>query len=282
MSDSSEHQDHCHSPETDKPQAHCGSESDQVPNMANQHAFFLVGDQHLFLVHMGNAWMDCHRYQMIMEISLPDHARQTWMEHRNRHPNDWYIVGNLETNKLQIPQFQLGTVRSFDASIWMGFPTTEGSEHWPWANEPTIVSNIKVKVERVVYYRRLDFSQDYPRTASYILFGKGKEAHLNHIPVKQPDFDHVLTLAEAPAWLPPELLEVSVPVNFPSVPAIPGGHSCHEALYQTEPVGPGREFVQYSGFGPGRQIDIAHTVFFGTYPFNSSKPGEPWRPCESE
>ncbi len=204
------------------------------------------------------------------------------MEHRRRHPNDWFIIGNLECNKLRIPDFQLASVREFEASMWMGFPTTTGSEHWPWANEPTVTDNFVVEVKRVVYYRRLDFSQDYPRTASYILFGKGDEAHLNHSPVKQPDYDHVLTLSSPPAWLPDELLQVGVPVNFPSIPAIPGGHSCREALYETAPVNPGREYVQYSGYGPGRQIDIRENVFFGTYPFNRSPPGEAWQPCGEE
>ncbi len=268
MTETVEHSQSTHQDVDSDAHASCGSGTGAVPNMKNQHAFFLVGTDHLFLVHMGNCWMDCHRYQVILEVDIPSEARAKWKAARLKNPSEWFIVGNLEQDLMAIPELQLGRRDSFRAGIWMNFPSSEGSEHWPWANEPAVVDDFELKVKRVVYFRRLDFNQDYPRTASYIMFGKGKETFMNHVATKSPDYDHVLELSAPPAWLPTDLLELGVPVNFPSIPSTPGSSENGEGLYEFSPIGTGRHFVQYGGYGPRRQIEVSSNVFFGTFPFN--------------
>src|SRR5690606_24830852 len=142
--------------------------------------------------------------QMVLRITLPEDVRQAFLEDRRRHPGEWYVVGNLQQNLLSLPDIKRGAVRAFRASLWRGWPGTAGSATWTWANEPPGVSSFEVTVERVVWFRRLDFSEDWPRTASYVLFGEGDEAHINHSPIKQPDYDHLASLSVAPAWLPKE------------------------------------------------------------------------------
>lgn len=261
---------------------HGGTNPDLVPMMESQHACFLVGTQALFLVHMANAWIDCHRYQMVLRVNLPEDVKQQFLEDRQRHPGDWYIVGNLEQNLLSLPDIKLGAVRSYRASLWRGWPTIAGSPSWPWANERPIISSFDVQIERVVWFRRFDFNDDFPRTAGYVLFGEGDEAHINHSPIKQPDYDHVATLSVAPAWLPKKLLEAGVPVNFPAIPAVPGGAACREAVHTSDPIESGTHSVQYGGFGPGRPLEVARTVFFGTWPFNRTDPAgtDRWDPCK--
>jgi hypothetical protein len=255
---------------------------EQIDVMHSQHAFFLVGGHHLFMVHMVNAWMDCHRYQMILKVSLPQDVVVAWREDQRRNPQDWYVVGNLKHNLLSLPDLQRGSVTGFQASLWRSWPKSEGSPSWPWSNERPIVEAFDVTVERVVYFRRLDFNADYPRTASYVLFGKGTECHLNHMPVKQPDYDHVVTLGRAPSWVPPSLLETGIPINFPSIPAVPGGHSCREAVFANPPFAVGQHFVQYGGLDRVWPLEVDRHVFFGSFPFNRSKPGKEWRPCPTD
>lgn len=254
-----------------------------VSMMRSQHACFLVGTQALFLVHMGNAWMDCHRYQMILRITIPEDVKQKFLEDRIRHPGEWYITGNLEQNLLSLPDIKRGVVKSFRASLFRGWPDPMVEGPWPWAKTKPVISSFEVTIDRVVWFRRYDFNEDWPRTSGYVLFGEGDEAHITHSPIKQPDFDHVANLAIAPAWLPKELLEAGVPINFPTIPAVPGGHSCREAVHTQNPIFDGTHSVQYSGYGPPRPIEVARTVFFGTFPFNRVDPAStaPWAPCGS-
>lgn len=261
---------------------HCHDAPAQVSMMHSQHAFFLVGEKHLFLVHMINSWMDCHRYQLVLKVTLDRRAHQAWLEARKAHPSEFFIVGNLASDLISLPDLQRQAKRSFQAGLWIGMPKSEGSASWPWANDPPVCSGFEVTIERVVCFRRLDFNADYPRTPSYFLFGEGDEAHLNHSPVKPPDYDHVASLSAAPDWLPAELLLAGVPVNFPRYPAVPGGHDCREAVFESNPLSDGPEVVQYGGLSPHYSIVIERTVFFGTWPFNRTNPADPmqeWRPC---
>jgi hypothetical protein len=60
-----------------------------------------------------------------------------------------------------------------------------------------------VTIERVVYFRHFSMSFQPPDPLTYVLFGFGDEAHMTNCQTKEPDFDHIVSLAEAPDWLPP-------------------------------------------------------------------------------
>jgi hypothetical protein len=251
---------------------HAKPNDDAVSLPRSQHAFFVVGTQHLFLVHQTNMWIDCHQYQFIARARIPPDAKQRFLEDRNRHPTDWYIVGNDADDLISLPDIQRGKRTSFTGSIWRGWPKNEGTPHWPWAKDEPIVGHFDVEVERIVHFRHFDFNFNPPNTLSYILFGRGDEAHLQHYQVKQPDFDHVLTLSKAPAWLPEEALEAGMHVNFPDIPAVPGGVDCGQAVHCTNPLKNGTHHVQFAGYGPTRPITVDRTLFFGTFPVNEVDP----------
>lgn len=245
---------------------------DAVTLHRSQHALFLVGTQHLFLVHMTNMWTECHQYQFIARARVPPDIKERYLEDRNRHPTDWYIVGNDAEDLISLPDIQRGRRTSFKGSLWRGFPKIGGTDDWPWANEPATIAHFDVEVERVVYFRHFDFNFNQPNTLSYLLFGRGDEAHLQHYQVKQPDFDHVLTLSKAPAWLPEEALEAGMHVNFPDIPAVPHGKDCWQGVHCTNPLKDGTHYVQFAGYGPTRPISVDRTVFFDTFPVNKSNP----------
>ena len=246
--------------------------SDAIELLPHQHAFFVVGTRDLFLVHQGNMWMEPHRYQVVMRIALPADVQTELLSDRTRHPDAWYIIGNKSDAAFALPTIPQGARTSFTGSVWRGWPTQPGTEHWPWANTPPVIARFEVSIAQIVYYRHLDFNLDYPRTATYLLFGRGTEAHLYHLVTQQPDYDHVASLVRAPSWLPAALLETGVFVNFPSIPALPGGHELRFAVYTENPIANGTHYVQFSGYGPRRQLDVDRTVFFGTWPINSINP----------
>lgn len=255
--------------------------AETVPYMKMQHALFLLGTEHLFLVHMTNFNFDCHRYQAVFRVEIPAHVRETYFDDRARHPTDWYVVGNTEQDLLNLTEIQRGARTSFRGSLWRCMPERMGSEHWPWKGAPTVAEDFEVEIVRTVYFRRFDFNLNPPNTATYILFGEGSEAHLDHYQVKEPEYDHVLTLSEAPAWLPKELLEAGIPVNFPDIPATPGGALAAGAVHCTDPIPAGTHYVQYGGLGPGRPITVERTVWFCTQIVNSAPPcpDGPTDPC---
>ena len=261
----------CEDGQNDAHAHHHHGTSNDVDVQPHQHAFFLLGTRRLFLVHMGNMWMAPHRYQLVLEVSIPEDARQRFLTDRQAHPNDWYIIGNEAANPFALPVIPRGTISTFIGSIWRGFPTQGGTAHWPWAHTPPVAANFQVTIERVVYYRHLDFNLEYPRTATYVLFGAEDEAYLHHFVTRQPDYDHVVSLTHAPAWLPALLLESGVSVNFPRIPAVPAGKV---PVYTTNPLSPGEHFVQYGGTETELGIGVGQTVFFGTWPINEKDPAQ--------
>jgi hypothetical protein len=250
-----------------------------------QHAFFVVGAETLFLVHMTNMWMEEHRYQCILRIGVDDGTKRELAALRKTYPDDWFIVGNHADSKFLIAQLNSGAVKSFSAGIWRGWFKVFGDHHWPWSKTDPVIEKIHVTVEQVVWYRPFDFNLERPRTLTYYLFGKGSEAHLQNYQVKQPDFDHVVTLKAAPSWLPAETLEAGTHVNFLNIPAVPGGSiepvpgpviPRRYDVHVSDPLRPGPHHVQYCGNGPPRELYVERTVFFGTFPVNNPDPAKPF------
>lgn len=260
---------------------HGSQDPDAVTLMQMQHALFIVGTQHLFLVHMTNFAMDCHRYQVILRVEIPDDVKTTFLEDRERHPDCWYIIGNTAADKMNLTEIKRGARTSFTGSIWRCMPKEITNEDWPWDGAPTVAESFEVRISQVVYFRRFDYNLNRPNTLTYVLFGAGHEAHLNHYQVKPPEFDHVVTLSEAPAWLPTGALEAGLTVNFPDIPADPNDPE-GTGVYCSDPLEPGTHYVQYGGYGPGRAITIDRTIWFGTWPVNKTDPcpGREKPPCD--
>lgn len=239
-----------------------------------QHAFFLVGDAHPFLVHMTNMWMDAHLYQMVLRVKLPEAMWQAYVKDRESAGSEhWYIVGNVADDEMALPDLARGAKRSFRGSLWRSWPTTptEDGAPWPWAKTPPVVADFEVQIERVVQYRHFDWNLRRPTSLTYFLFGEGEEAHMQSYQIKQPDFDHLLTLSAAPTWVAPALLEAGVHVNFPHIPPQPGPKRPQGTpdVYCEAPVGPGSHRVQLAGQTGERVLEIKREVFFGTYPVNA-------------
>lgn len=274
-----------------------------------QHAFFLVGEEHPFLVHMTNMWMDAHLYQVVLRVTFPREMWEAYTRHRDEETgakaDDWYIVGNVAGDEMTLPDLARGAKRSFRASLWRGWPTKapEEGSHWPWSATPPIVEDFEVRIERVVQYRHFDWNLQRPTSLTYFLFGEGDEAHMQSYQIKQPDFDHVLSLSGPPSGVAPALLEAGVHVNFPSVaaqpakpphvyceppsipaapmaPLVPATTSLKPSTPATgaTPATPAKEeasqehLAQLAGQEQLVKLKIDRHVFFGTYPVNQTDP----------
>ena len=239
-----------------------------------RHAFIMVGSETLFLVHMTMFHMEEHCYQLVLRARLPPEIMKQFRSWRAAKPEQAYFLANLTESALDVPQLASGQLSSFMAEIFEGIPdrsppsAPKGQYNtWPW-DQPPLIKRVKVSVERVVYFRHFDYNFDYPRNLTYVLFGAGKEAHMQSYQTKEPDYDHILSLTGAPDWLPSDKLESAVTVNFPKLPSRP--------VRLQNPLTRKKYDVQYQGFweylgyrfSKLHPLELGPTWWFSTSPLN--------------
>ena len=242
-----------------------------------RHAFIMVGTKTLFLVHMTMFHMEEHCYQVVLRARLPEADMARFRQWREQNPEQTYFLANLTESALDIPQIASGELGSFEAEVFAGIPPKDLYTEWPWTGQAPVIARALVTIDRVVYYRHFDFNFDYPRSLTYVLFGSGDEAHMQSYQTKEPDYDHVLSLAEAPAWLPKNKLASGVTVSFPTLRSRPVrlANPLKRATYDVEYQG----FRKYLGyrFADLHPLRPGTTWWFHTSPLNlvppQSRPG---------
>jgi hypothetical protein len=193
----------------------------------NSHGMFMLGTTTLYLCHMPMFTKQDHRYQVTLQAHLDPASTATYLQDKAQHPGQSYNLINLDTDLFTLPDVANGTVTSYPATVYRGYSNAGGG-----TPGPEIIARATVSVDRIIRYR--PFDQDIPRPAhlTYILFGNGQEAHLDHYIARDPDFQHLLTVAEPPSWLSPSQLRAGVEVAFKlksepipcSSPLVPGTH----------------------------------------------------------
>jgi hypothetical protein len=241
-------------------------EKPSIVNTPDQHAFVMAGVETLFLCHLTMLHMENHMYELVLQASLPLYAQMEYLKDLARNPTATYFLGNAEQDLMTIPEIHIGSRVAFTANIWRGIPEKHHYRVWPWKHQDPIVSNVTVKIDRVVRIRHFNFAQQYPESMTYFLFGSGTEAHLYHYQTHEPDFDQVVSLAEAPSFIPPPQLQSGVLINIPDIPAdkIP----CSNPLTKKEYL------VQYEGIDYMRlhEIKIERSLWFSTKITNAKNP----------
>ncbi len=264
-----------------------------VENPPHQHAFTIVGEEHLFGVHMTQYHCEVHKYQIILKLSLPDKVHQKFKTLRRSYPSDFFVLCNQkgreesgENKEFSIPELAAGRRKVFTGDIFQGIRPLEGDpgpHFFPWDLKRVIpaIEDIAVTVDRIVMFRPFDHHQQLPPYATYWLFGQGEEAHMTNLQTASlatspfepeafgPDYDHVMSLAKAPGWLEETLLEAGIVVTVPSVPLRDA-----ESGSPTIPCGIPFRVDQdiellYRGIGPARTVTAGHTYLHCTEVCNS-------------
>jgi hypothetical protein len=229
-----------------------------------QHAFVMLGQQTLFLCHLTMFHMEEHMFQLVLRCNLPPDAMHAYVADRLKHPNETYFLGNGPDDLLTVPALHLGQRTSFTADIFRGIPYQPVYSEWPWKHVVPLVANVDLSIEREIYYRHFDFNLKFPDSLTYVIFGAATEAHMTHYQVKEPDFDHVLSLKKAPEWLPEQTLQAGVHLNFPGLDSTP--------VYCNNPLTEGEHEVQYSGQNYPYRIVTGQTHWFSTKIVNAANP----------
>jgi hypothetical protein len=192
----------------------------QIMDTPNSHGMFMLGTSTLYLCHMPMFGKEDHRYQVTLQAHLDPTSWSTFLADKQQHLDQAYNLINEDSDLFILPDVANGTVTSFVADVFRGYSNSGGG-----TPGPQIITAATVTIDRVVRFRALD--QDIPRPShlTYVLFGDGNQAHLDHYIADDPDFQHLLTLASVPNWLSVSQLRAGVDVAFIGMNSTPIGCS---------------------------------------------------------
>ncbi len=231
-----------------------------IKNVPERHAFCLVGEKTLFLCHQIMTHMEPHCYEFILEVSIPESLKKKILKYRKKTGKTIYF-GNQEGGEFTLPSIVSGNRKEFTADLWTHVPNSAPPNPKklpmpPWGglwDKPVIdpwISDVPVDILRIVHFRHLNRNESSRRFEEYILFGRGKEAHILHSVIWQPEYDHVASLKSAPDWIDEEQLISSVVISFPDHPYDPWSTPCACPLKNNT-----KHRVLYNGFTEFRDPD---------------------------
>lgn len=207
-----------------------------IDNAPHQHAFVVVGSRTHFGVHMTQYHTELHKYQLILKLSLTDTDAERLRRVMADHPGETFVLCNdgADENLFSIPEVAGGARETFVANVFHGIPplpADPGPHFFPWDRDvcDPVIEAAEVRVARVALFRPFAHHEPTPPVASYWLWGEGDEAHMTNLQTARlasgpfeplafgPGYDHVMSLAEPPDWLAPDLLRAGVVVSAPGI-----------------------------------------------------------------
>ena len=190
---------------------------DMSADMPAVHGMFMFGADAVFLSHMPMFTAAPHMYQVVLRVTLPADAMRLYRQQQAAHPQAVRNLANSNDDLYVLPDLQNGIRTTFKADLYPDYTNDGGGAP---VGDPYL-SGVPVQVEQVVHFCRFDPAQPRPTQLRYLLFGTAGQAHLSHYIAKDPDFQHILTLATVPTHLTADQLGASVLVDIPDQSSTP-------------------------------------------------------------
>jgi hypothetical protein len=226
------------------------------PETPTGHGMFMFGTDAVFLSHMPMFGNPNHRYQVVLRVSLPPDAMQSYRQQQAANPKLVRNLINSDDDPFVLPELQSRKRTQFKADLYPDYTNDRGGAT---VGDPYL-SEVVVQVEQVVHFHRFDPTQPRPTHLRYLLFGTAGQAHLSHYMAQDPDFQHIVTLAMVPAKLTPDQLGASVLIDIPDKSSTP--------IPCTAPLSPGTSVsvVAADQSAPAFNLDLtgADMVWFST------------------
>jgi hypothetical protein len=194
------------------------------------HNYFMFGSKTLYVEHMPMFTEEKHMYQVILRVALPDAVMRAYRARQGPHRPPWNLVNN---KRYTLPQLKAGTLTSIPVDVYADYSNADAAP----VGDP-VASNVPLKVLEIVHFRHFDFNIPRPQHLTYLLFGRGGEAHLSHYIARDPDFQHIVTLKSVPRWLSSDQLAAGVSIcltdaqSQPSPGASPLQKKSYQVLFQ--------------------------------------------------
>ncbi|MBD2095605.1 hypothetical protein H6F90_10600 [Trichocoleus sp. FACHB-591] len=217
------------------------------------HGMRIVGEQSVYLSHMGLFNNSCHDYQGLFEVSLEgtNNPQKIYLDAQKKDANQNEFT--IEpTQKFVLPEFAAGKLTSFKANIYSG-------QYERSATKPKLLaSDVTVKLKRVLHFRQFKVGAKQPTTSEYLLFGTSAEQLAAHLITAPPDFDQVVAL-KSPLPLTDTESAKAVRLVLPNRPTPDSQANLKQALKPGD-----KPAVQVNGQQPNKAIETGIQYFLET------------------
>lgn len=159
---------------------------------AAYHEFEMFGNKKIYLSHY-SMFHAIHSYQVILEASFLKgnvDVAKAFSEDRKNHPEREYTLSpskvgspfSRRRDDWSLPDY-IQTGKEFNADI-----------HWGDKENEVLFSDVTVKIDRVIHFRRFEDADSRNTALSYILFGEKDDLYLAHLVSVFPDFDQIVAV----------------------------------------------------------------------------------------
>lgn len=217
------------------------------------HGMRIVGEQSIYLSHMGLFNNSCHDYQGLFEVSFDgvNNPQKIYLDAQKKdlNQNEFTIA---PTQKFVLPELAAGKLTSFKAKIYSG-------QYERLATKPKLLDgDVTVKVKRMLHFRQFKSGAKQPAISEYLLFGNPAEQLAAHLITASPDFDQVVAM-KTPLPLTSADLAKAVRLVLPNRPTPNAQSNLNQALKLGD-----KPTVQVSGQPPNQAIKAGSQYFLET------------------
>lgn len=217
------------------------------------HGMRIVGEQSIYLSHMGLFNNSCHDYQGLFEVSFDgvNNPQKIYLDAQKKDPNQNEFT--IEpSRKFVLPELAAGKLTSFKAKIY------SGQYERSVTNPKLLDGDVTVKVKRVLHFRQFKAGAKQPATSEYLLFGDPTEQLAAHLITASPDFDQVVAV-KTPLALTNAALAKAVRLVLPNRPTPNAKANLTQALKLGD-----KPAVQVNGQQPNQAIESGIQYFLET------------------
>jgi len=147
------------------------------------HGFLILGEKELCICHLAMFSVPDHRYQVILQVEIPENDMAIYRKIRKEIPDKSLIVMNNRRMLLK------ELVDSGLYSAYVSFADDDGNPI-----DEKVIESTTVTIKKILLFKKLDpTGDDYPENLSYYLYGTdSEEYHLSHVLTKAPNFQQEL------------------------------------------------------------------------------------------
>lgn len=150
-----------------------------------EHGMLLFGQETTYASHLP-MFHHPHNYQLVMELELVDVPRAQTLEEYEFLKDKGETFFTLVPEKMDLAQLISGKKVVFQALIY--------HEHFERGGKN--LGPVNVKVNLILYSKKLDASQSQEPSNEYFVFGKNGEYFAAHVVKSKPSFDSILSISQ--------------------------------------------------------------------------------------
>jgi hypothetical protein len=226
--------------------------SSALADMPCIHGMRIVGDQSIYLSHMGLFKSNCHDYQALFEVDFTgsNDPKNIYLnaQRSDLKKNEFTLKPK---NKFELPKLRSGEIKTFNADIF------EGQYERPLTKPKLIASDVTVNIKQVLYFQPFEPAAKLSSNIQYLLFGNSKEQYVAHKLTRPNDYDQILSV-KTPLNLKDSELSKAVILTFPNRPTLNESDLFSKALTANTLPKP---VVQINGLVPTQAIEVGSQYF---------------------